>query len=174
MTDEQEEVDRTDDDLTDRIDRLLDGRHYAEAEDVCTSLLIESPNDFRLFYHRAQAKHLSGRTRDAIGDLGRAIANNEREPALFYFRGLWSLEEAEFAAAERDLGLAVEKESAMGSAYYLESAQLARAVALLMLSDFVGAERQCHLLRPDQQIFLLGRQWRASEVQTLAASRRRA
>lgn len=156
-----------------RIEKLFDARRYAEVDEFCTSLLEDAPKDFRLLYHRAQAKNLRGDPNGAIIDLTNAIAQNAREPALFYFRGLWNLEAGNHKSAERDFAAAAEKEASLGTSYYLESAQLARSIALLMLGDFSGAELQCRLLPDDQRTFVLGRQWIVSDVRSLALGRRR-
>jgi len=173
LSGESNESNEASDAAIEHIEQLFDARRYAEVDEFCTSLLAESPTDFRLFYHRAQAKNLRGDTRGAIGDLTSAIAQNEREPALHYFRGLWSLEAEDYQAAERDLAAAVEKEESLGSSYYLQSAQLARAIALLKLGDFSRAELQCRVLPADQRTFILGRQWSVSEVLGFALGKRR-
>jgi hypothetical protein len=161
------------DDVTDEIERLLDARLYAEVEDFCTRLMSNHATEFRLFYHRAQAKNLRGDTRGAIDDLTSAITHNGSEPALFYFRGLWSLEGGDYQFAEKDLAAALEKEASLGSSFYSESARLARAVALLKLGDFTGADAECLMISTDQRTFLLGRQWTVSEVRDLAGKRKR-
>lgn len=148
----------------DRIERLFDGRRYAEIVELCTALLAQFPTEFRLYYHRAQAKTLHGDLRGAIDDITSAIAHNPDEPALFYFRGLWALDEGNMQSAANDLLRAVEAETKLGTSYYVESARFARAVALLFLGDFRQAQFECTHLREDLKSFVAGRQWSVSDV----------
>jgi tetratricopeptide (TPR) repeat protein len=156
-----------------RIERLFDGRRYAEVVELCSVLLAQFPTEFRLYYHRAQAKTLQGDTGGAIDDLTSAIAHNPDEPALFYFRGLWALDEGDQRSAANDLLRAIEAEGRLGTSYYVESARLARAVALLFLGDFGQVELECRDVRADFKSFVAGRQWAVSDVLAHAVRRQR-
>jgi hypothetical protein len=59
---------------------------------ACTDLLNRFPEAFALYYFRAQARAARGDREGAIEDLGHAMTRNPKEPALFYFRGLWRLD----------------------------------------------------------------------------------
>lgn len=153
----------------DRIERLFDGRRYAEIVEFCSELLARFPAEFRLYYHRAQAKTLGGDGRGAIDDMTSAIAQNPSEPALFYFRGLWALDEGDQHAAANDLQQAVEAEARLGTSYYVESARFVRAIALLSLGSYRQAELECAQVRADFKTFAAGRQWTVNDVLAHAA-----
>lgn len=152
-----------------RIERLFDARRYAEVVEFCSELLARFPTDYRLYYHRAQAKTLGGDGRGAIADMTSAIAQNSAEPTLFYFRGLWELDEGDQHAAANDLQQAVEAEARLGTSYYVESARFARAIALLFLGDYRQAELECTHVRADLKTFAAGRQWTVDDVLNQAA-----
>ncbi|HKO47097.1 MAG TPA: hypothetical protein VJV79_05200 [Polyangiaceae bacterium] len=157
----------------DRIERLFDGRRYAEVVELCTVLLAELPAEFRLYYHRAQAKMLGGDRRGAIDDLTSAINQNPAEPTLFYFRGLWSLDEGNQLSAANDFQGAIDAETKLGTSYYVESARFSRAVALLFIGDFQQAELECAQVRADLKTYVGGRQWSVNDILGYAGRRQR-
>lgn len=156
-----------------RIERWFDARRYVEVVEFCSELIARFPTDYRLYYHRAQAKTLGGDGRGAIADMTSAIAQNSAEPALFYFRGLWELDEGDQHAAANDLQQAIEAEERLGTSYYVESARFARAIALLFLGDYRQAELECTHVRADLKTFAAGQQWTVDDVLSQAARGRR-
>jgi tetratricopeptide (TPR) repeat protein len=124
---------------------------------ACTDVLNRFPEAFELYYFRAQAR-AARRDRDgAIEDLGQAMRRNPKEPALFYFRGLWRLDAGEHSDAASDFQEAIALEEEMQSSYNVESARMARAVALMLLGRFSESELECSKIRPGAKSYLLGR-----------------
>lgn len=148
--------------------------HGGQDEQVisaCTDLLRRFPEEFELYYFRAQARAARRDREGAIEDLGHAMTCNPKEPALFYFRGLWRLDAGEHAEAARDFQEAIELEEELESSYYVESARMARAVALMLLGRFSESELECSKVRPSAKSYLVGRMWSAADVRAQISSR---
>jgi lipoprotein NlpI len=148
--------------------------HSGQEERVisaCTVLLHRFPEAVALYYFRAQARAARGDRDGAIEHLGQAITRNPKEPALFNFRGLWRLDTGEHSDAARDFQEAIELEEKWNRPTYVESARMARAVALMLLGRFSESELECSKIRPIQSAksYLVGRMWSAADVRAQIA-----
>src|SRR5687767_4482338 len=114
-----------------QIEDLMAKKQYAAVIDFCEKVEGQLSDSYEVFYHRAQAKNVLSDVEGALRDLSVAIDLEPREPALFFFRGLWSIDVGDYASANRDIQKAIELEDKLGSSYYRQSAKFVRAVALL-------------------------------------------
>jgi len=156
---------------TARIERLFDSARYAEVIDLCSDIVSSFPEEWKFYYHRAQAKLLLRRRSEAIEDLTLALRFQDAEPALYYFRGSWSVDAGNYLDGSNDLIEAINAEAKLGTSYYVESARFVRAVALLHLGEFEKVKEECVHVRPDFKSFVKGRLWSASEVLDRATRR---
>ena len=147
-----------------RIERLFDTRRYAEIIDLCSEIVSAYADEWKFYYHRAQAKMLLRRRSEAIDDLTSALKIQDREPALYYFRGSWNVDSGNDLEGSDDLMHAIDAEVELGTAYYVESARFRRAIAFLHLGEFEKAHGECRLVRPDLRTWVKGRLWSATEV----------
>lgn len=155
-----------------RIKELSARKQYAQVVDLCDELEQQTPATYEIYYHRAQAKRALSDFNGALGDLSRAIQLEPREPALFFFRGLWSIDVGDHASAARDLEQAIELEEKLGSSYYRQSSKFARAVALLLHGELALMERECGDLPSDMNSFVAGRLWTVAELRERARRQR--
>jgi tetratricopeptide (TPR) repeat protein len=156
-----------------RIEKLRARKQYAALIELCDSLEKQIPEAYEIYYHRAQAKSALLDVHGAIGDLSRAMEIEPNEPALFYFRGLWNIDVGDHATAASDFQKAIDREDELGSSYYRQSSQFARAVALLLFGDFQAAAHECGELPADMRSWFGNRLWTVAEVRERAARQRR-
>jgi tetratricopeptide (TPR) repeat protein len=154
-----------------RVEQWSHGGQDEKVIPACTELLKRFPEAFALYYFRAQARAARGDRDGAIDDLGQAMTRNPKDPALFYFRGLWRLDAGEHSEAARDFQEAIELEEGMDSSYYVESARMARAVALMLLGRFSESALECSKIRPSAKSHLVGRMWSAADIRAQIDSR---
>jgi tetratricopeptide (TPR) repeat protein len=152
----------------DEFERLSMGAKPTEVIALCEELAQRFPGHFEVYFRRAHARYRTHQTSAAVADLSTAIALQPKEAALFFFRGLWTLGQGHFSDAVQDLSQAIAIEQSDGTAYYVESAQFARAVGALRLRDFSACLRDCASVRPDMTCFVGGRVWTVEEVREQA------
>ncbi len=151
-------------DATIRIKRLSDSGRYAEVIDLCSDVVALFPREWKFYYESAHAKMILGRRSEAIDDLSRALKIQDREPALFFFRGSWKIDAGDYVHGSEDLLNAIDAEANLGSSYYVESARFRRAIAFLHLAEFEKAKDEYNHVRPDLTAYVKGRMWSATEV----------
>jgi hypothetical protein len=81
----------------------LDARRYTDAVDCATRFLNTNPPSFERYFHRAQAKALLNDQAGAIDDITAALTLNPREPALYFFRGIWRIDQRDYVHGASDL-----------------------------------------------------------------------
>lgn len=154
--------------LLEEIEQLGSRKNYEEVVRRCTELQTSYPKQFEFHYFRAQANNYLGKISDALLDISRAIDLQKNEPALFFFRGTWSIDAGDLSGGVRDLEQAILLEQDTDEQYYSESARFARAVACVKIGDFAQALSDLEECRPDMDIYICGRLWQANEVRALA------
>lgn len=161
-------IDRPDnDDLEqelDDIERLVQDNRQPEIIELCNRLEARFPRRFELYFHRAQARSLSGDSAGALVDVSTAISLQPKEPALFFFRGTWHLNGGRIEDGVDDLTRVLALEESLGTSYYADSALFARAVGWLYLGEFEASRRDCDGVRPDITGFVRGRVWKVADV----------
>jgi tetratricopeptide (TPR) repeat protein len=158
--------------VRDRIEHLFETGRCTEIIELCTDVLSSLPDEWKFYYHRAQAKLLLGDRSGAIDDLTIAIRIRPMEPTLYFFRGSWRVDAGEYVEGTDDLMQSINAETDQGTSYYVESARFRRAVAFLQLGEFEKAEKECLQVRATLTAHVRGRLWSASEV--LDRAKRRA
>ena len=153
-----------------QIDKLASTRgRDAEIIALCDQLEQLFPSSFELPFQKAHAQFILGNVDAALEAMSRAAKLAATEPAVHYFLGLWSLDAGHWAIARDSLALAISQELSLGTTYYVESARLARAVALLHLRDFQAVHEQVRSLDPQFRVFAGGHLWSVEEVRRMAA-----
>jgi tetratricopeptide (TPR) repeat protein len=144
---------------------------------ICTNgvtrTLGEVPDSFEVYYRRANTKLCMGDTVGAVADITDAIRCNAKDPALYYFRGLWNLELARFSEALADFDRAISRDVETHSESYTEPSRMASAVAHLYLEEFEAALRESEGVDAGRKSFFGGRIWSVDEIRTHAAHRRK-
>ena len=141
--------------------------------ELCTDTLAEFPDSFEVYYHRAHAKLCLGDTLGAVADITDAIRCNGKDPALYYFRGLWKLELSRFSEALDDFSQAISRDAEARSEHYTEPCRMASAVAHLHLEQFDDALRASEGVDAGRKSFFDGRIWSVEEIRIHALHRRK-
>jgi tetratricopeptide (TPR) repeat protein len=156
-----------------RVKRLAAERRHVEEEALCTELIGRFPTAFEPLFSRAHAKWILRDHSNAIQDLTKAIQLNPAEPALFYFRGVWSVELTEYADGIADLARAVALDEALGSSYYARDAHFVQAIGHVFLGQFEQAEQECKAVSARATSFICGSIWTYDRLRRHIAFRRR-
>lgn len=90
--------------VPEEVSRLFEQGELAQAIETLTTLMKKAPKDENLLALRATAHQRLGRGDEAIADLDRAIAINDRDPKLYNNRGFvrLGLEQYDLAVADFD------------------------------------------------------------------------
>ena len=155
-----------------QIERLIQQSREADILAICDELLVRFPDRFELYYHRAQARAVLGDSVGALRDISTAIVLQPGEPALFFFRGTWLINEGELVKGIADLAETLNLETKLGLAYYSQSARLTRAVAYLLLREFERALEDSLAVKPDASGYVRDRVWTARNIAELAKDHR--
>jgi tetratricopeptide (TPR) repeat protein len=155
------------------LEGLVARRAFSKAIERSTELIERFPSEFELFYRRAQAHNMMNQRVQAIDDVSRAIELQPREPALYFFRGLWNIERDQFNDCIADMEKVAALEGDFATAYYVESARFLQAIAYLATAEFEHAESSLDCCRYDMDLFVRGRMWSADHVRQHIRARRR-
>jgi tetratricopeptide (TPR) repeat protein len=169
------------DDETDRalasglaqLEQLARDRKPEQVVELATALIAEHPRAIELYHRRAHSRYALGDLDGALRDLTEASTIEPAEPAFYFFKGLWAMDSGAHTTAIADLGEAIERDSALGSIYYTDSARFVRAVAFLLEGEFSIADRDLRKLKGDVTSFVAGKVWTSAEVRRQIAARRR-
>jgi tetratricopeptide (TPR) repeat protein len=156
-----------------RVKQLAQDDRCAEAATLCTQLIQQFPEDFEPYFRRAHAHWRLGDGSAAIQDLTDAIRLRPDEPALYYFRGLWSIEMGAPSQGTADLGEAIALDRKLGSTYYADCAPLDQAIGYLMLGQFELAKTAVDAMPREMKSYVAGQLWTCAKVREFIAARRR-
>jgi tetratricopeptide (TPR) repeat protein len=146
------------------VQRLTSLKRHPEALERCSEIIQRYPKLFEAYFRRAHVHVVMGNVHEGLEDLAHAIKLNPREPALFFFQGLWLLRMKQYNAAVDALSEALHLEQALNSKYYAETAQLAQAVAYLLASDFDHASSAVKNVSEEAGVFVAGKVWTAASI----------
>jgi tetratricopeptide (TPR) repeat protein len=156
-----------------RLEQLASDRKREQVVELATTLIAAHPRAIELYHRRAHSRYALGDVAGALRDLTEAIAVEPTEPAFYFFRGLWAIDSGARATAIADLGEAIERDAALGSIYYTDSARFVRAVVFLLEGDFSSSDQELRKLKGDVTSFVAGKVWSSAQLRRHIAARRR-
>ena len=157
-----------------RAKKLIEVRRHVEAIKLLDELAADQPDQFEVYFQRAMAKDGLGRHGEALVDLDFAIRLQPIEPALFYFRGRFLIEQLRYADGIADMDRTIVTDMALDSDYYASSARFIRAVAYFLGGDLKRAREACAALPRNQRLstFIAGRIWELDDIERGRMGRR--
>jgi tetratricopeptide (TPR) repeat protein len=139
--------------------------------EACTDLISRFPDEFEPYFRRAQGKRAAGDRMEAIADISSAIERQVEEPALYFFRGLWRVEEGMFDIGTEDLREAARRDHVQGSSYYSEAAHFTSAIAHLLQGQFAEAATELSQVPRETSAYVRGRLWTSENLRECIRSR---
>jgi tetratricopeptide (TPR) repeat protein len=148
------------------VKRLASLKQHAAALTKCSEIILRYPEHFEAYFRRAHVHIAMDNLREALEDLTRAITLNPKEPAFFFFSGLWLIKASRYEAAANAFSEAICLEQALDSSYYVDTARLGRAIAYFLANDLIRASTTLRDVSADSSVFAAGRLWTRTSLET--------